>query len=233
MKVVVFEVKGTIGHFRRPDTTGTHLTYPFITRTAAHGLIASVLGKEKLSKNSWIGIKLLSPVKTRAQEMSMLGKGWISGGRESFNRPTSIELVVKPHYRIFYAGDEAEEFADMIKQGRSWYHTYLGSAYCLTFPIFKGFYDFEQVNHSNFTQITAETVVPTHAIRKLIPTPESRYGRVGGMHYEYLNDRVFKGTINVVYDYNGKEICFVPQEKVIGYPYKFLRNNRGETICLW
>ena len=28
MKAVVFDIKGTLGHFRRPDITATQLTYP-------------------------------------------------------------------------------------------------------------------------------------------------------------------------------------------------------------
>lgn len=43
--VVVFEVRGELAHFRRPDTLGTHATYPFPTRTALRGLIAAVLGE--------------------------------------------------------------------------------------------------------------------------------------------------------------------------------------------
>ena len=44
MKALIFEVKGTIAHFRRPDTTATHLTYPFITPLAAKGLVGAMLG---------------------------------------------------------------------------------------------------------------------------------------------------------------------------------------------
>src|SRR5947208_440818 len=99
--VVVFEVRGALAHFRRPDTLGTHATYPFIPRTALRGMIASILGLQELPGDARAGIRLLSPVRTVAQELSLHGKTWeaASGPPSSFHRPTAIELVVEPHYR--------------------------------------------------------------------------------------------------------------------------------------
>ena len=44
--LVVFELRGPLAHYRRPDTLGTHASYPFIPRTTLRGLIAAVLGLE-------------------------------------------------------------------------------------------------------------------------------------------------------------------------------------------
>jgi len=85
MKAVVFEVKGAIAHFRRPDTTATHLTYPFITPLAAKGLVGAILGITDFTTRDRVGIQLLNPVCTSAQQLSMLGKD--SGN--TFNRPTT------------------------------------------------------------------------------------------------------------------------------------------------
>ena len=74
MKAVVFEVKGAIAHFRRPDTTATHLTYPFITPLAVKGLVGAILGITDFMTRDYVGIQLLNPVRTSAQQLSMLGK---------------------------------------------------------------------------------------------------------------------------------------------------------------
>ena len=124
MRILVFDLKGKIAHFRRPDTTTTHASYPFITRTVLHGLLASVLGEERLVGENLIGIQILSRIKTVTQELSFLGKGWVGGGK-NFNRPTSIELVVNPHYRIYYTGEHLERLSTMIQNRQSTYHTYL------------------------------------------------------------------------------------------------------------
>jgi CRISPR-associated protein Cas5h len=32
VRIVAFDVRGPLAHYRRPDTLGTHASYPFITR---------------------------------------------------------------------------------------------------------------------------------------------------------------------------------------------------------
>lgn len=126
--VVAFDVRGELAHFRRPDTLGTHATYPFPTRTVLRGLIAAVLGEQAWPEGGQVGLRLLGPVRTVAQQLTMHGKTWEAGsGRpESFHRPTSVELVMQPHYRIYTAGPHADRLAGMLRTGRSHYHTYLG-----------------------------------------------------------------------------------------------------------
>ena len=71
MKTIIFDLQGEMAHFRRPDTTSTQLTYPFITPTAIKGLVGAILGIEDFVTNDKIGIQLLNPVRTIAQQMSM------------------------------------------------------------------------------------------------------------------------------------------------------------------
>src|ERR1700730_165369 len=134
--VVVFDVRGPLAHFRRPDTLGTHATYPFPTRTALRGLLASILGRTSLPLEDRAGLPLRRPVRTVTQELSLQGKTWeaASGRPDSFHRPTSIELIVEPHYTVCYAGLFADELGERVRGRRSHFHTYLGSAFCLTFP---------------------------------------------------------------------------------------------------
>src|SRR5258707_111278 len=121
--VVVFEVRGELAHFRRPDTLATHASYPFPTRTVLRGLIAAVLGEDRWSDNGRVGLRLLGPVRTVAQQLSLHGKTWEkgSGAAASFHRPTSIELVVQPHYRVYTAGPHADRLAGMLRAGKSYF----------------------------------------------------------------------------------------------------------------
>lgn len=234
MEVLVFDLKGEIGHFRRPDTTVTHASYPLITRTALWGLLGSILGLEQLRGENWIGIRLMSRVATVSQELSMLGKGWLGNGPE-FNRPTSIELVVRPSYRIYYAGEHLDRLRDMISTGRSCYHTYLGSAYCLTFPRYVGTVDADELLPPYPQELTTYTVVPSQAIARLILQAGLQYGRVGGLQYEHLGEREFRGTINLIYEVCGQRYSFVtqPAPPTGTHPYRFCTLPEGEVICLW
>ncbi|RLB33495.1 MAG: CRISPR-associated protein Cas5 [Deltaproteobacteria bacterium] len=235
MNLIIFELKGQIGHFRRPDTMGTQATYPFMTRTALRGLIAAILGLEMLPQEASCGLRLLSPVRTVAQEMSMHGKTWVSGGDEkSFHRPTAIELVVKPHYRIYYDGPLADELSEYLRNGQSYYHTYLGSAFCLTFPKWVG--AVPPVKLKNLREdepLTCVSVVPSVAVKHLLAQEDEQYARVGGVLWEYLGDRRFRGTVSFLYEVNGKALRFFPAIQKVDVFWHFYQIPNEGTVCLW
>lgn len=209
MKGLAFDVKGSIAHFRRPDTTATQMTYPFITPTAAKGLVGAILGIEDFVTRDKIGIELLNPVRTISQQMSMLGKD----SSATFNRPTTIELLVNPGYRIYYAGEEyTEQLLYYLKAERAVYSTYLGTAYALTKPIF--YRDYSEVAYTyDFPREVLEikTVVPTALIKEIIIQPDRYYCRAGGYIYEYLGNRTFQKSIDFLYEKDGKSITFIPE----------------------
>ncbi|HQA58876.1 MAG TPA: type I-B CRISPR-associated protein Cas5b [Acetivibrio sp.] len=204
MKAVVFDVKGTIAHFRRPDTTATHLTYPFITPLAAKGLVGAILGITDFMTRDHVGIQLLNPVRTSAQQLSMLGKD--SGN--TFNRPTTVELLVNPAYRIYYVGDEyVEELAESLKKRHYVYHTYLGVAYAITCPKFLQYY--EKVDLIPAEEIVETcSVVPTNLIQKIFLQEDRYYSRAGGFMKDYLGERRFERSISFIYEKDGQSIKF-------------------------
>lgn len=234
--LAVFETRGSIAHFRRPDTLGTHASYPFFTRTSLRGLIASVLGMQALPASTLCGLQLLSPVRTVTHELSMHGKTWEagSGAEASFSRPTSIELVVSPAYRVYYQGEYVEELEARLSASRSQYHTYLGAAYCLTFPRWV-----DRINQSNLetidwvsqSSIETATVVPAKCVRKLENHTGRQYSRVGGMLYEHLGDRRFRGSINMLYEVTAKSLTFQPAETDLAV--RFVNTQDYGVICLW
>lgn len=236
MSLVIFETRGSLAHFRRPDTLGTHATYPFITRTALHGLIASVLGRQTLPDNTRCGIRLLSPVRAVTQELSLHGKTWTagSGAEATFSRPTAIELLVNPAYRLFYDGELAEELVQRLAQSHSHYHTYLGTAYCLTVPrlVQAVAADGVQGVTPEGGQLESTTVIPAAAVERLHSQAGRQYARVGGMLYQHLGKRRFRGTINLLYEVQGQPIRFAPAK--IAEPFwQFVRVPDEGVICLW
>jgi CRISPR-associated protein Cas5h len=239
MDVVVFELRGPVAHFRRPDTLGTHASYPFITRTALRGLIAGVLGldvrhpDQQLPAGARCGVRLLAPVRTVAQELSLHGKKWVGAGtNDTFHRPTSVELVVNPHYRVFYAGPRADDLSGRLERRQSAYHTYLGSAFCLTFPEWQGFLPTEPVP-AGVTEVTCTTVVPSPAVGRLDLTAGGVYSRVGGVSLDHLGGRRFRGTTAVIYDPAGGPVAFSPAAAGGGAFWEFRQVPREGVVCLW
>jgi CRISPR-associated protein Cas5h len=235
--VVVFDLRGELAHFRRPDTFATHASYPFIPRTALRGLIGAVLGEEYRTEGDVLpaearcGLRLLSPVRTVAQELSLHGKRWLGGGGdESFHRPTSIELVVQPRYRVFYAGPRAEELAARLERRQSVFHTYLGSAFCLTFPEWVG--SRSALAPAGRDRLDCVTVVPSSAVGRLVMRDGTHVARVGGIMREHIGDRRFRGTMAVLYERSGGLVSFTPADPLP--PDQLFLDVEGEgTVCLW
>jgi CRISPR-associated protein Cas5h len=233
--IVVFDVRGELAHFRRPDTLGTHASYPFATRTALHGLIAAVLGEQVWPEGGRIGLRLLGPVRTVAQQLSLHGKTWEAGSGQaaSFHRPTSIELVVQPHYRIYTSGPHAEELNRRLQAGHSHYHTYLGSAYCLTFPRWMGSH--ESVAIDPVGRIECVSVVPGAAGRPVLEAGRM-VARVGGVLMEHLGpfaDRRFRGSTAVLYDPGGSPVLLEPAPRTAESFWEFHELEGEGVVCLW
>jgi len=237
--IVVFELRGSLAHYRRPDTLGTHASYPFMPRTALRGLVGAVLGlsptddSDGLPAGALCGLRLLGPVRTVAQQLSLHGKKWVGAGpNESFHRPTSIELVVEPRYRAYYAGPQADELAARLERRQSSYHTYLGSAFCLTFPEFLGIRPAEPVP-PDARRIACATVVPLAAVGKLLFDGAPQYARVGGMLRDHVGGRRFRGTVGVVYETSGAPVTFEPAPPGNGAFWQFRQVVGEGTVCLW
>ena len=208
MEAVAFDVRGTVAHFRKPDTTATQLTYPFITPTAAKGLIGAILGIEDFITRDMVGIRLLTPVMTVTQQMSMLGKDGYT-----FNRPTTIELIVQPHYRIYYAGEEhVSRLRSFLENGHAVYPTYLGVAYALTKPVIYKYYDRVEILHEIKEEIETKAIVPTRIIKQVKIEPGRSYCRAGGFMHIYKGGRKFEKSIDFIYEKEGKSIVFLPTE---------------------
>lgn len=226
MKIVAFDVKSSIAHFRRPDTTATHLTYPFIPPTAAKGLIGAILGIEDFTTNDKVGIQLLSPVQMVSQQLSMIGKP----GGTVFNRPTTIQLLIHPSYRIYYAGEEfVDELEQRLKRSQSIYPTYLGSAFALTKPVYYKTFTGKDVKGKEY--LSTRGVIPASLIKELDFQPGYYVQRAGGFFKHYLGNRTFGDTVDFIYEENQKRMRFLPDFTKINQETQ-VADIGGEVVCL-
>src|SRR5262249_20478043 len=221
------------------DTFATHASYPFIPRTALRGLIGAILGEEYRAEGDVLpaaarcGLRLLAPVRTVAQELSLHGKTWDGqqGAPASIHRPTSIELIVQPRYRVFYAGPRAEELAGRLERKESVFHTYLGCAFCLTFPEWVGARAAKPVP-ADRAPVQCETVVPSPAVARLAMTEGAQYARVGGMLREHVGGRRFRGAVAGIYERSGRPVVVEPGGRCAA-GCQFLDVEGEGTVCLW
>lgn len=138
-KVLIFDLSGPFAHYKRIFATTTALTYPIPPKTSLYGLVAAMLGLEKTGNdylNSFpagscrMGIQLLAPLSF--QRISMNLRPSFGSLRATENRkPTLMEFVDRPKYRIYFTHEDCELY-DRLKQllehGQSAYTPTLGLA---------------------------------------------------------------------------------------------------------
>ncbi len=141
MKAIQFEIEGSWGHFKRPETNNNPLTHDFITKTALIGMIGAVLGKNRsymnelfpiLSESLLYGVRLLNPVKK-------ISWGFTSSTAINPTKqgtPKYFEFLEKPRFIIILAlkKDNSErifaDFKESLIAEKSLYEPVLGWHNC-------------------------------------------------------------------------------------------------------
>ncbi len=117
-RLIVFELSGEYGHFRKFNTTTSPLTYPIPTRTALTGLLGAVMGIERETAPGRfaglpvqelfdmhkcdLAVQLLAPVKKVNMGFNLLDTGnSFFEIRKSGRTQIEFELLKNPSFRVF------------------------------------------------------------------------------------------------------------------------------------
>ena len=147
-RLIVFELSGEYGHFRKFNTTTSPLTYPIPTRTALIGLLGSVLGVERETapgrfasnvvpvqelfsrENCDLTVQLLAPVKKVNIGFNLLDTGnSFFEIKKSGRTQIEFELLKNPAFRVFVRlRDSAlfDELANRLVKRTHHFTPYLG-----------------------------------------------------------------------------------------------------------
>lgn len=156
--VLVFDVFGDLGYFRKYFTTSSPLTFDFPPKTSLTGIIGAIIGLDYEKRytifQSKIGLRILNQPRKIIFGVNWLNTKWrdseilektsewfkimgIEPTKEvlsftGLNRHTQagIELLIEPKYRIYYpkTNPYAEELNDMLSNHKSFYPLYLGNS---------------------------------------------------------------------------------------------------------
>lgn len=153
-KVIVFDIWGRYAHFKKIYVTTSALTYVVPFKTSIYGLIGAILGLDNnendyLSNfnetNCKIGIQIISPIKVQRLNINLSDKpGPIKGSR----KPTMMEYVVNPYYRIFFSHSNnslRKNLLNNLKEKKTVYTPVLGLANCLANFKFKGEFEINKI----------------------------------------------------------------------------------------
>lgn len=145
MKILIFDIYADYGCFKKFYTTSSILTYDFPPKTALIGVIGSILGYKRKSKEMKelrdikIGIKILNQIKKIHQ-----GINWLNTKVKSIkidpiitsflepiaqfsvkdfygfvginkNKPSNLQLLKNPKFRIFISNENFDEYNTLVK----------------------------------------------------------------------------------------------------------------------
>ncbi len=148
-RILVFDISGEYGHYRKFNTTSSPLTYSIPTRSALSGVLGAILGIEReiapgifpegvvpvnelFSPTSCnLAIQLLNPVKKVNIGFNLLDTGKSASSFFNIKNRTQIEfeLLKNPKFRIFFSHSDESIFSEVSKRIKTVSHhftPYLG-----------------------------------------------------------------------------------------------------------
>jgi CRISPR-associated protein Cas5h len=110
MKVLVFDIAGAYSHYKKAYATTSMVTYIIPPKTSLYGYVGAILGLEKLDneylvafsgKQCLMGLRIMRPIELRRMGINLrMELGRRKSGAPP--KPTLVELVEKPKYRIYF-----------------------------------------------------------------------------------------------------------------------------------
>lgn len=137
MKVLVFDIWGEFGHFRKQYTTTSPLTFSIPPRTSTAGMIGAIIGLGKdeylryLSKNdARIAVRIMCPIKkSRIAENLIDTKSANLMSRIKNRTQIKFEVLKDVKYRIYFSHTSEEiynKLYSLLKDHKSVYTLCLG-----------------------------------------------------------------------------------------------------------
>lgn len=210
-RVLIFDLWGDLGHFKKPYTITSPLSFAFPPRTTVAGIIAAILGMQKTTyaylfrkKDASIGIGLLNPVKKMRLSQNLIDtKTAKLFSRIKQRTQIRIEYVKDPRYRIYFSHRDPEIYQKLkgyLAQHECIYTIALGLSELLANFQFLGDFGIEKQE--------AKTPVEMHSI---VPEKDSTVDFEEGKEYfsatiplEMGSDRIVTQFGTVVYERNAQ-----------------------------
>ena len=230
--VLVFDVFGDYAQFKKYFTNMSPLTFDIPSRTALAGIIGAIGGvpKEKnpefFSKDDcFLSLQILSDLRKTKISLNYLktvSKTEIS--RFKNHKPTNVEFLKNPRYRIFFHHDNQEffdKFCTLVKEHKAIYTPALGIAGCLANYELVGIWKIEAISSDKFIEVSS--IVLEENIEDIEFNAEVKIKRTT-LPLEMKNDREVTKYGKILYEASGKRMSLKIKEA-------FCLLNTSEYIC--
>lgn len=171
MKTLVFDIEGDYAHFKKIYATTSAITYPIPPKTTLYGLIWAIgcIAKSEnknlylkyfSDKQCLLGINILRQIETQRININLRPK--LGRLNENDNRkPTMIEYIYKPKYRIYFSHENHELYNSVktnLEKKTTIYTPTLGLANLMAHINYIGEFEAEKKVSNNL--ITINSVCP-------------------------------------------------------------------------
>lgn len=198
--VLIFDIFGDLGYFRKYFTTSSPLTFDFPPKTSLTGIIGALIGLDYEQRytifQSQIGIRILTQPRKIIFGVNWLNTKWrdsevlektvewfkqmgIEASKDvlafsGLNRHTQagIEILIEPKYRIYYpiSNPFGNELKNMLTSHKTFYPLYLGNSEFLADYEFIGEFK-QQKNINNKDYIEIHSIVNTELFNNTVKSP--------------------------------------------------------------
>lgn len=236
-RILVFDIWGDYGHFRKFYTTSSPLTFSIPPRTSLCGLLGAIVGLRKdeylnyfSKKEASIGLRLLSPVKKTRLGINLIntkGNNWIPVRKSGHEPRTQIrtEFIKDVKFRVYTFHTDEEIYKTLrenLREHKSFYTPSLGLSELLCNFSYLGEI---RVMEKGEKETTIHSVIP---ISQLADRKESIVFEEGKKYFkerlpiEMTPKRIVTEYGEVIYEAEGKTIKAVPK--------RFWELENGERI---
>ncbi len=227
-QIIVFDIEGEYGHFRKFNTTTSPLTYATPPRTALVGIIGAILGIEReqglgqytegqiplsdlLSpEKAQIAVQVLRPIQKTQMAFNLINT------KSSFfnieNRTQiEFELLKKPKFRVFLRWDEVEmtkELANKISNRSNHFTVCLGLSQLVASTHWVGSFASQPLIVDDFAPvISAAKMSLLHPNDPIKLQNNSQFRYISDTHPIFMTaDRLVKEYAEVLIEANGQPI---------------------------
>lgn len=216
-KILIFDIWGDYGHFKKYYTTTSPLTFSFPPRPTIVGIVSAIIGLDKTEylkyfspDEAHIALKILKPVKKVRMGLNLIDtKKARLFSRIKQRTQIRTEYLKDPAYRI-YIGHKDEEILARLKnyliRHESVYTVSLGLSELLADFAFAGVFEVEAVSPDNFAEI--DSVISSENIEINFEEGKEYFSSV--MPVVMKVGRVVTRYADIKYERNGARIQCKP-----------------------
>ncbi|MBB3907758.1 type I-B CRISPR-associated protein Cas5b [Anoxybacteroides rupiense] len=233
MKILIFDLVGKMGHFRKIDTNSSSLSYSFPPRTTIAGILAGILGMERDSYYDLFSpqqCQLAVSVRTRVRKMMQTVNYMFVKGKGDFNNSKGhtqipLEFVLPKEedhlrYRIYFSHSDRsvyERVRERIQANRYIYPPYLGISELLG--------QLEWVAEAEGILMESHDLVPIHSVvrvsdlreRSIQFSKETRFLKEF-MTRQFINGRMIQATDYYVFE-QSRQMVAIPTVPYVAVAY--------------